>query len=108
MLVRLLGEGRQWEELTSTHTLGLGGLAFESPEPVGYGCLVETLISFREGLARTDGRVVWEHPRESGKVDVGVEFLRITPTDRRRVAHLIREQRAAEARPRGNGGPSNP
>jgi hypothetical protein len=89
MLVRLLGENRKFEELTRTHTIGLGGCMFVSPESVGYGALMEMLISFRDGVARTDGRVVWERQRSSEEVEVGVEFLRLSATDRRLVSALL-------------------
>lgn len=107
MLVRLLGERRQFEELTHTHTIGLGGCMFVSPEPVGYGALMEVLISFRGGVARTDGRVVWERPRrgpwaegeDDDEVEVGIEFLRLSPSDRRLLAPLFRDSRDLETPP---------
>lgn len=111
MLVRLLGERRQFEELTHTETIGLGGCMFVSPEPVGYGALMEVLISFRGGVARTDGRVVWERPRrgpwakrandeDGDRVEVGIEFLRLNPADRRLLAPLFRGSETAESAPK--------
>ena len=107
MLVRLLGESRQYEELTRTHTIGLGGCMFVSPEPVGYGALMEVFISCRGGVARTDGRVVWERPHrdpyrrgnqsDEERVEVGIEFLRMSPSDRRLLTPLFRGAADGEA-----------
>lgn len=96
VLVRLLAdEEREMEEITRTGTLGLGGCMFESPQEVGYGSLLELMISFPEGVARTDGRVVWEKRRLGGKVDVGVEFLSLGPLERKLLAATIRKEKAS-------------
>lgn len=89
-LVRLLGETRRFEELTRTRTIGLGGCMFLSTESVGYGSLMEVLISFRGAVARADGRVVWERERAANReVEVGVEFLSLRPSDRRLLGSLF-------------------
>lgn len=67
---------------------------FVSPESLGYGSLMEVLISVRGEVARTDGRVVWERECNVHEVEVGVEFLRLSPADR----HLLSALIAAENR----------
>ena len=101
VLVRLLAdEQREMEEITRTGSVGLGGCMFESPQEVGYGSLLELMISFPEGVARTDGRVVWEKRRLGGKVDVGVEFLSLGPLERKLLATTIRKGKSgASSRP---------
>lgn len=98
VLVRLLAEDeREMEEITRTGTVGLGGCMFESPDEVGFGSLLELMISFPEGVARADGRVVWEKKRVGGKVDVGVEFLNLGPMERKLLATTIRRARLGGA-----------
>jgi len=89
MLARLLGEEREFETLSHTRTIGLGGCMFVSSEPLGYGSLMEVLISFRGGVARTDGRVVWERQCGQRQVEIGVEFLRLRPADRKLLKSLF-------------------
>lgn len=95
MLARLLGEQRDFEELSRTRTIGLGGCMFVSPESLGYGSLMEVLISFRGGVARTDGRVVWERQRGEQEVEIGIEFLRLRPADRKLLRSVFHAAPAA-------------
>lgn len=89
ILVRLLSEPRQHEQLARTRVIGLGGLMFVSNESLGFGSLMEILISLGEVVAKTDARVVYEIPKSSHEIEVGVEFLRVSPPDRERVEALV-------------------
>ncbi len=82
VLVRTLGaEGP--EVMAMTRTVSSGGCMFVYQERVGVGTSVELLISLPGRVIKAQGRIVWENERASGEVEVGVEFLRINPEDRR-------------------------
>ncbi len=73
---------KPFEDFARARVLGAGGCMFESSEPLGYGSLTELLISLGGRVVKADSRVVWEVPEETGRHQVGVEFLRISPQDR--------------------------
>jgi len=82
---------RPFEDFTSTRVLGPGGCMFLSPEPVGFGSLMELLIALGERVVRADSRVVYEIER-GGEHEVGVEFLRMSPADRAYVESVVSAQ----------------
>lgn len=91
-LIRLLGEGEAFEDITRTRVIGSGGCMFVSSESLGYSSLVELLIAVDGSVVRTDGRVAYEIRRShSGhaEYEVGVEFLRISATDRQKLEALV-------------------
>jgi PilZ domain-containing protein len=102
VLVRLLG-GPRFEGFAKTRVIGLGGCMFVNPESLGYGSLMELLISVQGKVIRTDARVAYEITR-GREHQVGVEFLRLHPTDRALLSSLIArtqaEERAASVRDR--------
>lgn len=98
-LVRLLG-GAPFEGFAKTRVIGLGGCMVTSRESLGFGSLMELLISFRGRVVRTDGRVVWETARTGG-YDVGVEFLRLSSSDRALLSTVVEGD--GGSRPRANG-----
>ncbi len=84
---------RPFEDFTRTRVLGSGGCMFLSPEPVGFGSLMELLIALGERVVRADSRVVYELER-GGRHEVGVEFLRMSPADRAYVESVVSAQAA--------------
>ena len=95
-LVRLLGEGKRYEDLAKTKVLGAGGCMFVSRESLGFSTLMELSISCRSKVIKTDSRVVYEIQRGPKEYEVGVEFLRIAPSDRALIEAIVeRSQHAA-------------
>jgi hypothetical protein len=82
VLFRVLGQDQPLEDLAKTRVLGLGGCCFVTDQSVGFGSLMEVLISFRGRVIRTDGRVAYERPRTDRRYEVGIEFLRLPAEDR--------------------------
>ena len=94
VLVRLLG-GPRFEGFAKTRVIGLGGCMFVNRESLGYGSLMELLISVSGRVIRADARVAYEVPK--GKEhQVGVEFLRLAPSDRELLSSLIARSQAEE------------
>jgi PilZ domain len=88
-LIRLLGAGEAFEDITRTRVIGSGGCMFVSSEPLGFSSLVELLIAVDGSVVRTDGRVAYEIRRRDAEYEVGVEFLRISATDRQKLEALV-------------------
>jgi hypothetical protein len=88
-LVRTIGADRPFEEFAKTRVLGAGGCMFVSRESLGFSTLMELLITCRGRVIKTDSRVVYEIRRGPGEYEVGVEFLRISPTDRAHVESIV-------------------
>ena len=106
-LVRLLG-GEPLEEFARTRVVGIGGCMFLADEPLGYGSLLEVLISLEGRVVRTDARVVYEIPRQDLRHEVGVEFLRVSNGDRALLASLVARKAAQEPSPRYSRGAPAP
>ena len=81
MLVKRIGDEAS-EALAKTRTVGRGGCMFVHHEPLGVGTAVELLISLPSRVIKARGRVVWESVTQPGTVEVGVEFLEVSPKDR--------------------------
>lgn len=88
VLVRRLGEEEPYEAFAKTRVIGLGGCMFVSREALGFGSLMELLISVEGRVLRTDGRVAYEL-QKGEEHQVGVEFLRIAPADRAVLESLV-------------------
>lgn len=104
-LIRLLGEGAAFEDLTRTRVIGSGGCMFVSSESLGFSSLVELLIAVDGSVVRTDGRVAYEIRRPQGgyaEYEVGVEFLRISPADRQKLEALVVRGAKLAAAPAGS------
>ncbi|HZF13547.1 MAG TPA: PilZ domain-containing protein, partial [Thermoanaerobaculia bacterium] len=80
-MVRLLG-GPRFEGFAKTRVIGLGGCMFVNRESLGYGSLMELLIAVQGRVIRADARVAYEIPKGEKEHQVGVEFLRLHPSDR--------------------------
>jgi hypothetical protein len=81
MFVDQIGDGR-FQGFSRTKVLGEGGCMFLSPKRVGYLALVEVSISAGGKVVRADGRVVYERSLQPQQVEVGIEFVRLSPADR--------------------------
>jgi hypothetical protein len=81
MFVEQIGDG-ELQGFTRTQVIGEGGCMFLSPRQVGYLSLIKLSISAGGKVVSADGRVVYERSRPSREVEVGIEFLRLSPTDR--------------------------
>ena len=92
LIKRLHQDGAPFEALARTKVLGLGGCLLLADESLGSGSLLEVLIAFDGRVVRTDARVVYEIPRSDSRLEVGVQFLRLDPTDRALIASRVRRQ----------------
>jgi hypothetical protein len=88
VLVKVMGD-RPSEEYAQTRVIGLGGCCFLTDKSLGSATQLDLLISLDEGVIQADGRVVYEIPRSDSRREVGVEFLRLAPADRRRLEGLF-------------------
>ncbi len=93
LLVKKIGDEAS-ESLAKTRTVGGGGCMFVHHEPLGVGSGVELLISLGGRVLKAHGRVVWEVVTEPGRVEVGVEFIAISPKDRKALEALLAEPTA--------------
>jgi hypothetical protein len=94
LLVKKIGQ-EDSELLAKTRTVGVGGCMFVHREPLGVGSAVELLISLPGRVIRVQGRVVWETVVGPDQVEVGVEFLRISPEDRHALEAALSTHAAA-------------
>ena len=76
------------EMFSQTRTLGTGGCAFRSEHALGYRSLTKISLSVAGRVFNADGRVAYERPMPGG-LEVGVEFLRITPEDRIHLRQIV-------------------
>lgn len=92
LLVRKLGP-EAVEGFAKTQVVGLGGCMFVSDGPVGVGAYLDLLISVRGRVVKALGRVVYEtaKPEPDAEVEVGVEFVKITPHDQQVIESLFGE-----------------
>lgn len=97
VIVRLLGV-QPFEEFARTRVLGPGGCMFVSEESLGFGSLMELCIAVQGRVVKTDSRVVYEISKSPTEHQVGVEFLRISSTDRAFIENLVAQ--------RNHGGPA--
>ena len=89
VLVRCLGGTHTAEGFAKTEVVGLGGCMFVSDELLGIGSVLEVLISVEGRVLNTIARVVYENPKEPSHIEVGVEFLEISPDDREELGRLL-------------------
>lgn len=89
VFVRRLDPEHPAEGFAKTEVVGLGGCMFLSDEPLGPGSILKVLISVEGTVLETTARVVYELPHPEDKVEVGVEFLQISPEAREALARLL-------------------
>ena len=80
VLVRKMGDN-EVEGFVKTKVVGLGGCMFMSDEKLGEETYLELLISVKRSVAKAVGRVAYELDAQEG-VEVGVEFMHISDSDR--------------------------
>jgi hypothetical protein len=61
------------------------------------GALVRLLISVGDRVVRAEARVVYENDRPDGRRETGLEFLRLTDSDRTLLANLLDADRQGRA-----------
>lgn len=81
LMVRRVGASDD-EDFGRTGSVGLGGCMFVHERALGVGSELELLIPVEDRVIETRARVVYEHPRGEGAVEVGAEFLDIREEDR--------------------------
>ena len=88
VVVRRLGDNAS--EITRIKTLGMGGCMFESGKGWGVGAPVALLISLTGGRTiRSTGRVVYELFHQEHPIQIGIEFMKLEPTDRATLAIAV-------------------
>ena len=88
LVVRRLGDNAS--EITRVKTLGLGGCMFESDKGWGVGASLALLINLAGGrIIRSTGRVVYELLHADDPIQVGVEFMKLDPSDRATLAVAV-------------------
>lgn len=81
VLVRKIGEA-PIEGFATMKTVGLGGCMFVQDASLGSGSVLEILISIKSWVVKATGKVVYEVPKEDSTIEVGVEFIDISPADK--------------------------
>ena len=96
---RLSGGGETEAQFSRTRTLGLGGLMFESENPLDHGEILLMEIVLGEQTIKTAGVVVYVDRQDDGPWRNGVQFTEITEDDRDALlgAYLQQEYRIAPA-----------
>lgn len=88
VLVKKIAPDRA-EGFVKTRVVGLGGCMFVTDELLGVGALVELLIAVSGRIVKASGRVVYEIPKESQTIEVGIEFLELEDSDRKVIEGLF-------------------
>ena len=79
---QLPGGGEVAAQFSRTRTLGLGGLMFESHEPLEHGESLRLEIVFGEKTIKAAGVVVYVDRQDDGPWRNGVQFTEISEDDR--------------------------
>jgi hypothetical protein len=90
-------DGRAVDHFARTRTVGLGGCGFVYGEELTLGAIIELMIAVRPVAVKTLARVVYQRPMEDDSgYEVGVEFVALSPEDRRTLERLLHTRLAAE------------
>ncbi len=81
----ILVQANELETLTTTRDIGMGGVRVLHMAPLGEGTPVRLDISLDGGLVRAEGRVVFEKLRGDGVYELGIQFLSIDDSERRKL-----------------------
>ena len=92
VLIQRLEEDAE-EHLARTGGVGLGGCSVISNEPIGAGSFVRVLLSVAGDVVETEARVVYENTLDDGRIQIGVEFMRLSEDDTQRLEALFKESR---------------
>jgi hypothetical protein len=91
-------DGRTVDRFARTRTVGTGGCGFLYPEELTVGAIVELMIAVRPVAVRTLARVVYQRALDDGSAfEVGVEFVALTPEDRRTLEELLHTKLTVES-----------
>lgn len=93
------GGGESASQFSRTRTLGLGGLMFESEQPLDHGETLRLDIVLGEQTIKTTAVVVYVDRQDDGPWRNGVQFTEISEDDRDALlgAYLQQEYRIAPA-----------
>jgi len=93
------GSGETPAQFSRTRTLGLGGLMFESEEPLDHGESLQLEIVLGEQTIKTTGVVVYVDRQDQGPWRNGVQFTEISEDERDALlgAYLQQEYRISPA-----------
>lgn len=81
LLVCLAGGGALAErDLHETKVVGMGGLMFVGPRSYGVGTALQLDLAVRDRIVEASARVTYETRRPDGQYEIGVEFLRLSPS----------------------------
>ena len=89
VLVKKL-DGNAAEAFAKTQVVGLGGCMFVGDAPIGVGSIVELLVSVHLRVVRALVRVAYEIPKGERQVEIGVEFVEISPADRQVIEAMLK------------------
>jgi hypothetical protein len=94
---RLPEGGESAQQFAKTRTLGLGGLMFESDQPISQGEHLELEIVLGDHAVKATGIVVYTDRQGDGPWQNGVQFTEISEEDRDALlgVYLQREYRIA-------------
>lgn len=67
------------KEFFVADTVSLGGLMFRSDKSFGRGSLLQLDLALGDRVVEASGRVAYERITVVGDLEVGVEFLRLSP-----------------------------
>ena len=79
---RLPGGDEATAQFSRTRTLGLGGLMFESEQPLEHGEALRLEVVFGDRTIKAAGVVVYVDRRDNGPWQNGVQFTEISEDDR--------------------------
>ena len=79
----------EMEQFARTRSLGLGGCQILNEEALGDGTVVELLVSSRGRVFEAFSRIVYEHPRPDSGFEIGVEFISLSPADKKTLETLF-------------------
>ncbi len=82
---RHVDAGKEATFFTITKTLGLGGLMFESDNPLVIGETYFLTLSLDEDTLRLKGRVLYANKLRQGPYRIGMEYIDITEEEREKL-----------------------
>ena len=75
--------------VSTVDNMGFGGCRFASTEAFGMGSQLWLTILPKKNIVEALARVVYELPSEGKTFEIGVEFLEISPRDRKVLEQLL-------------------
>lgn len=75
-------DGAQPQRFSNTQVVGMGGCGFLYPREIGLGTHLWLDIAVGSKLVEAEAQVSYCRPTDGPLFEVGVEFLRLSPSDR--------------------------